>query len=196
MAAIEKGFCQCGCGERTKLATKTNRRDGHVKGEPLAYVLGHTSKARRLPAGPVLCACGCGTELARAMWASHQVRYVRGHRRAYHDDAAIAKRFWSRVDKDGPVPAHRPDLGPCWVFTGSDKGPWGHGRMHARKERTLAHRLSWEMANGPIPDGLQVLHHCDNGACVRPDHLFLGTQADNMRDMDAKGRRGTHRRPA
>lgn len=68
--------------------------------------------------------------------------------------------------------------------------------MHARNQRTLAHRLSWQIANGSIPDGLQVLHHCDNGACIRPDHLFVGTQADNMRDMDAKGRRGTHRRPA
>jgi hypothetical protein len=52
----------------------------------------------------------------------------------------------------------------------------------------LSHRVSWVEANGPIPDGLCVLHRCDNRACVRPEHLFLGTHLDNIRDMMAKGR--------
>lgn len=56
-----------------------------------------------------------------------------------------------------------------------------------------AHRVAWDLTYGPIPDGMLVLHRCDNPSCVRPDHLFLGTQTDNMLDRKAKGR-GNHRR--
>ena len=57
----------------------------------------------------------------------------------------------------------------------------------------MAHRIAWELTNGPIPVGLMVLHRCDRPPCIRPDHLFLGTHADNMRDMIAKGRAPLHR---
>lgn len=132
---------------------------------------------------PPKCACGCGGDLPLAKYPSQQAVWLRGHNRAAHAQPSISKRFWSHVDKtDG-----------CWLWTGADKGALGHGRFYVKGKRTKVHRFSWELANGPIPPGLFVLHRCDNGACVRPDHLFLGTQADNIRDMDSKGRRGRRR---
>lgn len=108
---------------------------------------------------------------------------------------SLADRLWAKVDKSGPVPAHRPELGSCWVWTGAVTKHVGHGviALGARAEGTAkTHRVSYELHFGPIPKDVSVelcvLHHCDNRRCVRPDHLFLGTDADNVRDMLAKGR--------
>jgi len=104
------------------------------------------------------------------------------------------ERFWAKVDKQGPIPAHRPELGPCWPWTGAVPKRSGYGRFNTGVKRAghwvvvNAHRYSWKLHNGPVPDGLCVLHRCDNKPCVRPDHLFVGTKGDNNRDMVAKGR--------
>ena len=101
-------------------------------------------------------------------------------------------RFWEKIDKGGPLPAHYPELGPCWIWMASkrNKGygafvyPLGGDIVQGR-----AHRYSWELHNGPIPTGLCVLHRCDNPPCVNPAHLWLGTKAENNLDMTEKGRR-------
>jgi hypothetical protein len=89
----------------------------------------------------------------------------------------IRERFWSKVEKTET----------CWIWKGS-KISAGYGMFHFRGQNRRAHRFSYEMTYGPIPDGLSVLHKCDVPLCVRPDHLFLGTQEDNMQDMSKKGR--------
>jgi hypothetical protein len=73
----------------------------------------------------------------------------------------------------------------CWLWTGGAH-PNGYGGTSGGKE--LAHRASWRLFRGPIPKGLHVLHRCDVRLCVNPAHLFLGTQADNLRDCREKGR--------
>lgn len=100
----------------------------------------------------------------------------------------MEERFWAKVDKNGPIPEHRPELGPCWQWTAS-LFPSGYGYFRIDEtRRRAANRVAWELTNGPIPDGLCVLHHCDNPPCVNPGHFFLGTKADNAADMVAKGR--------
>src|SRR3990167_3892348 len=78
----------------------------------------------------------------------------------------------------------------CWLWTGATRYDGYGTRPWRGKTSAQAHRIAWEVFRGPIPDGLQVLHRCDVRCCVNPDHLFLGTQLDNMRDMIQKGRKG------
>jgi hypothetical protein len=75
----------------------------------------------------------------------------------------------------------------CTEWTGN-RDANGYGRIGVEQRPVLVHRLAWELAHGPIPAGLHVLHRCDNPPCVRLDHLSLGTQADNMRDTVTRGR--------
>lgn len=101
--------------------------------------------------------------------------------------APIDVRLWRRVNKNGPIFPHMDSA--CWVWTGHVIAD-GYGHIKRGKTMVLTHRLSWELTFGEIKDGLLVLHKCDNPACVNPSHLFLGTDADNAKDRDSKGRLG------
>lgn len=99
--------------------------------------------------------------------------------------AADEARFWSKVNKDGPTMPHMES--PCWVWT-AGVFRHGYGAFDLGGKKIGSHRASWTIANGVIQDNLCVCHRCDNPACCRHDHLFLGTHADNAKDKTMKGR--------
>jgi hypothetical protein len=97
-------------------------------------------------------------------------------------DASVLRRFWSKVDQSGD----------CWEWTAA-RNHAGYGQFRwemlgSKSQMQQAHRVSWYLHFSDIPPELHVCHHCDNPRCVRPAHLFLGTDADNHRDSVRKGR--------
>lgn len=98
------------------------------------------------------------------------------------------KRFWSKVNKNGSIPQHCPELGNCWEWTGVKFHSSGYGQFSYKLKTVSSHRYSWYLAYGEIPEGLFVLHKCDNKICCNPNHLFLGTQKDNSDDKVSKQR--------
>lgn len=121
----------------------------------------------------------------RKYYAKHHCRmhWERLHRNGTTDRKGI---------EPGTPPAERLNsqlerVGECTEFMGY-RNSNGYGELTIDRKFVLAHRLSYELSFGPIPDGLIVRHKCDNPPCVDPDHLEVGTQSDNLRDRDERGR--------
>jgi hypothetical protein len=135
------------------------------------------------------CQCGCG-QLATLSPQNNKTamvrkgdpyRWVKGHHK-HGLRKPLAPRFWAKVNKTDK----------CWEWTGCKTGA-GYGQIRVEGKSILAHRISWEMHHGHILGNMFVLHHCDNPSCVRPDHLFVGSNVDNVQDMISKGRKVTFR---
>jgi hypothetical protein len=93
---------------------------------------------------------------------------------------SLERRFWAKVQVGASD--------ECWEWT-ANRMPSGYGHFRIGDRQRRAHRVAWELDNGAIPDGLCVLHHCDNPGCVNTRHLYVGDQKQNAHDRDSRGRR-------
>jgi hypothetical protein len=141
---------------------------------------------RKIPHVCEYCSAPFVTEMRRSRFCS------RSCSSRSREPEPLEARFWSQVDKNGPPPAHVPDLGNCWTWS-AHRDPNGYGRIgtgsriDGSRRKELAHRVSWFLAHSKWPTDC-VLHKCDNPSCVRPEHLFEGDRRDNAIDMVSKRR--------
>lgn len=97
------------------------------------------------------------------------------------DPELMLARAWLKVNKNGPVPVERPELGPCWLWTGGKCRGYGivQVQRHQLPKQIKAHRFLYESVNGPLPKGVTLDHLCRNPGCVRSDHLEAVTMREN-----------------
>jgi hypothetical protein len=97
------------------------------------------------------------------------------------------ERFWSKVDRNGALPSSCPELGPCWLWTGTVKKSNGYGSFRGPNGSVNAHSFSYVLHNGPVPEGHEVCHRCNVRRCVRPSHLRDDPHLNNMKDAVRAG---------
>lgn len=117
---------------------------------------------------------------AFGLCSMHYQRWVRSGAVILRPRPTPHDRFWEKVNRDGPVPDHAPDLGACWLWMGAKAGK-GYGVFRISKPRRMvyAHRFAYELLVGPIPVGLTLDHLCRNEACVNPRHVEPVTSREN-----------------
>jgi hypothetical protein len=177
---IPAGFCQCGCGQRTKICTQDQPARGRVKGQPFRFLQGHGRRKFHLEyiydpeIGYGKCHCGCGEETTICDGTDAAAGAIKGKPRLYC-------RGHSGEKKGHPQYVIDEKTG-CWIWQWSkgDKG-YGRVRVEGKSYAIPAHVHYYQQRFGPIPDGLQLDHRCRNRACVNPEHLEPVTCLVNVR---------------
>jgi HNH endonuclease len=119
---------------------------------------------------------------AKGLCSTHYTRF-----RLYGDPTIVKEHHFCGLTVLERFQKYVKKTDTCWIWTGA-KNENGYGILNVKGRGTIASRLAWELEYGGIPEGKYVLHHCDNPSCVNPDHLYLGSQTDNMRDMELRSR--------
>lgn len=133
---------------------------------------------------------GCEDPALARSWCNMHWKHWRQHGDplvgVFRPRATLEQRFWTKVNKNGLLPDHRPELGPCWIWTGSTH-PKGYGQFGScvesidGEESRRAHRIAYTLMVAPIPEGLELDHLCRVRPCVNPTHLEPVTHAENVR---------------
>jgi len=174
---IPEGYCQCGCGQKTTVAQRTATRNGYIKGKPVRFIKGHSTRLRfaGIPSPNLnpdgLCQCGCGqkttvpeaTDRRLGRFKGEPMRYIQGHH--------------SRPQKSQYIVD--PETG-CWNWNWS-RHPKGYGRGRLNGKMCPAHVVFYVRKFGPVPDSYQLHHVCENPSCVNPDHLVPVTDTEHVR---------------
>src|SRR5688572_17549814 len=169
-------LCECGCGQTTPIATRTQTSRGVVKGQPLRFIKGHNK--RTATTGTVCVVDGCDrVQESRGLCHAH-AQYER--RRGVVPDGPVlsttAERFWAKVERQD---------GRCWLWTGATDGGGRYGTFRGENGQVRAHRWAYESEHGPIPDGLDLDHLCRVTLCVNPAHLEPVSHRTNVLRGDA-----------
>lgn len=186
--SIPIGICQCGCGQRTRVATHTSRQSGQMKGVPLRYIHGHNIdrpmedaeyeklwETAPVPHGYCWCGCGQATNLAR--YSSRKMGWKKGRPLPFLPSHFLKNRHRSPEY----IEEHRGHETPCWIWQHNISPSTGYGVCWQNSTPLLAHRVYYKRFRGPIPRGLQIDHLCRVPPCVNPAHLEPVTNKENIR---------------